>query len=85
MRSFFKDADHLTTEIGTVINLCEWIDQQHDADLSSTLPQMHALMRKHLDALVGTLRLWRAGEPLGSHKGGKARWCLMRKPTRGGR
>lgn len=63
MREFIKRADDLTTELGVVINLCEWIDNQNDAELAAALPTLHSLMSTHLDALIENFNSWQRDRP----------------------
>lgn len=52
MRKVFSELDYLTTEIGTVLNLCEWIDRQENAELSEALPTLHVVMHENFNLLV---------------------------------
>lgn len=60
MRKFFDSFDYLSSEIGIIINLCEWIDGQSDDELSAALPQLHTTMHTHFDNLVADFNVWRA-------------------------
>lgn len=56
MRKMIYGADDLTAELHALVHLCEWIDLQHDAELSAALPTLHGELHaevNHLDATIG--------------------------------
>lgn len=59
MRALFDGFDYLTSELGSILNLCEWIDRQNDSEISAALPVLHAQMHTHLDTLVEHFNTWR--------------------------
>lgn len=45
-------ADYRLCEIDVMLHLCEMIDREDDEKARAALPELHAAIRRHLDALT---------------------------------
>lgn len=48
-------ADYRVCEIDVMLHLCEMIDREDDDKARAALVELHAVMRRHLDALARTV------------------------------
>ncbi|WP_026782633.1 hypothetical protein [Pleomorphomonas koreensis] len=48
-------ADYRVTEIDVMLHLCQKIDREDDDKARAAMAELHAVMRRHIDALTATL------------------------------